>query len=108
MAHRYFKAVLLAALIAGVTGCAQLEEIYRPADTVALKGPPALPGDIRCSTPDPATPPSYEIGFLKDCTSPDTFIVFAFSGGGTPIQYQYWQVVQHRSSFGYHLKLRII
>ena len=82
MGRRLFKVVLMTALIVGVTGCEHLEAIYRPVDTVALKGPPAPPGDVRCSAPVPVTPPSYEIGFLKDCTAGDTFIVFAFSGGG--------------------------
>ena len=77
-----FRTVLLFALLLAVGGCADLEQIYRPVDTVALKGPPAPPADISCAAANPAVPPAYEIGFLKDCTAPDTFVVFAFSGGG--------------------------
>jgi len=79
---RLLKTGLLCALLLAASGCADLERIYRPADTVALTGPPAPPSDIRCTAPDPTAPPSYDIGYLKDCTAPDTFVVFAFSGGG--------------------------
>jgi NTE family protein len=77
---RLVKAGLIAVLLFGAGGCAELEKIYRPADTVALQGPPAAP-DTSCDAPDKAAP-AYDIGYLKDCTAPDTFILFAFSGGG--------------------------
>lgn len=73
-------AILGAALVLG--GCAHLEWIYRPAETVALSGPPAPPGDIGCQASPTASPPPYELAYLSDCTAPDTFVVFAFSGGG--------------------------
>lgn len=72
---------ILAALIAvAAGGCSHLESVYRPAETVALQGPPPPP-DIRCDAPASDTP-LYDLGHLKDCTAPDTFVVFAFSGGG--------------------------
>jgi NTE family protein len=76
-----FKAFLIATLMVGAGGCSHLEQIYRPVDTVALKGPPAA-ADTGCTAPVPAKPPAYDIGTIRDCTAPDTFILFAFSGGG--------------------------
>jgi NTE family protein len=70
----------LIALLTGLGGCAHLESIYRPADTVALKGPPPPPLQPACDAGAPAVP--YDLGHLKDCTAPDTFVLFAFSGGG--------------------------
>jgi NTE family protein len=66
-------------MLIGLGGCAHLESIYRPAETVALKGPPPLP-DTGCDAPAAVVP--YDLGHLKDCTAPDTFVLFAFSGGG--------------------------
>jgi len=78
---RGLKSVLAAALMVIGGGCAHLESIYRPNDTVALQGPPTT-ADTGCAAPETAAPPSYDLGGLKDCTAPDTFIMFAFSGGG--------------------------
>jgi predicted acylesterase/phospholipase RssA len=72
--------VLAVALAAG--GCAHLESIYRPAETVALKSPPPPPEDTRCEAIPAASSVPYDLGHLKDCTAPDTFVLFAFSGGG--------------------------
>ncbi len=72
--------LILIALLTGLGGCAHLESVYRPADTVALKSPPPPP-DSRCDAPADASTP-YDLGHLKDCTAPDTLVLFAFSGGG--------------------------
>lgn len=77
---RLIKTALIAALLVGMGGCAQLEQMYRPADTVALKGPPAAP-DTACDASGGSLP-AYDIAYLKDCTASDTFVLFAFSGGG--------------------------
>jgi NTE family protein len=77
------RAAAIAVLLA-TSGCAQLESIYRPVETAALKGPSTALHDTRCDAPDdPKAPaPSYSLRDLKDCTSQDSLIVFAFSGGG--------------------------
>jgi len=78
------RAAAAAMLSAGLCGCASLERIYQPVDTAALTGPAAAVADTRCDKPDDpsAPPPRYSLGALKDCTSSDSLIVFAFSGGG--------------------------
>jgi NTE family protein len=74
------RAVAIAALFA-LSGCAQLESMYRPVETVPLQGPAPAVGDTRCGMPTENTPP-YDLPYLKDCTAQDTLVVFAFSGGG--------------------------
>ena len=85
MTHNSVCRVLAAmAMSAGLCGCAALEDLYLPVETTALKGPASAPADTSCDKPsDPsAPPPPYTLRSLKDCTSPDSLIMFAFSGGG--------------------------
>jgi predicted acylesterase/phospholipase RssA len=77
------RALSLAVLGLALSGCAALESIYRPAPNVALTQA-VTPGSPDCNqTPDPSSPPpAYELRDLKDCTAPDSFIIYAFTGGG--------------------------
>jgi NTE family protein len=65
------------AMIALLSGCAAVQ-------TVPLTGPPPEASDTHCGQPVDANAPAptYTLRNLKNCTAPDTFIVFAFSGGG--------------------------
>lgn len=78
------RTALLTVLLAfAASGCSHLEDIYQSAPTVALKAPLVTPEDTSCTAPQSATPPPYDIVSLRDCTAQDSFVVFAFSGGGT-------------------------
>jgi NTE family protein len=70
------------ALAAALSGCSALEGIYLPVENAPLQGPPPVVRDTRCDAPADPTPPQYVLENLKDCTSQDSLIVFAFSGGG--------------------------
>ncbi len=73
------SAALFAILL---SGCAQLEGIYKPAQTVPLAAD-AVHADTSCTAAPEASPPPYDFEDLKDCTSQQSLVVFAFSGGGT-------------------------
>jgi len=85
MARRVWRAAAAVVLGGMLGGCAALEGIYLPVDNAALQGPPPAAPDTRCDAPagPDAPPPPYTLMALKDCTSPNSLIVFAFSGGGT-------------------------
>lgn len=78
------RAAALAAVAVLFSGCANLERAYRPVETAALTAPLPEASDKRCDAPaDPAAPPPpYDLANLRDCTAPDSLVVFAFSGGG--------------------------
>jgi NTE family protein len=63
-------------------GCETLETMYMPTETVPLKTEAALVSDTRCGAPVPRDAPAYYLENLRDCTAPDTLVMFAFSGGG--------------------------
>jgi NTE family protein len=75
------KAIAVGAAVMLLGGCGHLERTYHSADNAALKGPPTPLADTTCEA-SPAAAPEYDLAHLKDCTAPDTFVVFAFSGGG--------------------------
>lgn len=62
--------------------CAHIENAYRSGETVPLSGPQQVEGDTNCTAPQNTSPPRYDLGTLRDCTAEDTFVVFAFTGGG--------------------------
>lgn len=69
------------ALSVALTGCADVETLYRPVQTVALTAPiPTDDSPAECR--EQGETPSYYWGALKDCTAQDSLVVFAFSGGG--------------------------
>ncbi len=74
------RIIALAAVIV-LCGCTHIENPYHT-ETVALTGPQQKLGDIACNAPQDAAPVRYDLGTLRDCTAQDTFIVFAFTGGG--------------------------
>jgi predicted acylesterase/phospholipase RssA len=77
------RALSLAVLGLTLAGCAELESIYKPAPTVALTDAPPEGSSDCHQPPDPkAPPPAYTLHNLRDCTAPDSFIIYAFTGGG--------------------------
>jgi NTE family protein len=79
--ERVRRALVLAAAAALVSGCASLQEIYKPAQTVALTADQVHAG-TSCTAEPASAPPPYDFEDLRDCTSPNSLVVFAFSGGG--------------------------
>lgn len=78
---RFLLALVVISIPAGLSGCAQFASPTAPKAT-ALQGPPLYQSDSRCDGYASPTPPPYAFADLKDCTAPDTLIIFAFSGGG--------------------------
>ena len=69
-----------AALGVFLSNCAALQHIYRPVRNVPLTAD-VPPGDPSCT--ERSDTPRYDLDHIKDCTSQQSFVVFAFSGGGT-------------------------
>jgi NTE family protein len=74
----------LAVAIAGLAlcGCSALKTMYLPTQTMPLQQDTATGSDTRCEAPEPQTAPAYYLENLRNCTSPDSLVIFAFSGGG--------------------------
>jgi NTE family protein len=75
----FLRLAAAAALGVFLSNCAGTNPFYKPARNVPLTAN-APRGDTACT--ERAATPRYDLDHIKDCTSAQSFVVFAFSGGG--------------------------